>query len=255
MLSIMAACGNALPVQPLQSVVATPTPVLPTPAPGLSTQTPIVLATATLGAAGPTAPSAATTAAPAVATPRPVIQATSRPAPTLTLPPSPTIDLTQVFAPPGTPNTKATSFAVILTITALAATPTYPPTSTMRPRRQPIIIGAGGNAQDRLPATTEPRKQGIVIQSISPQVTPGGQAALAIQTVRNTPCSLQISRPLGGERYEFEPIDGSARQSASRDGGIAWIWTVDTDEPAGPMRLLIDCGAAGVQRTQISVVR
>ncbi len=254
MLSVLAACGNALPVQPLQSPVPTPTLALPT-APGAPTQTPIILPTATLGDPASTAPPAGATATPASATLRPVSQATVRLPPSATPLPTPTIDLTRAFAPPVTPNTKATSFAVILTITALAATPTYPPTSTMRPRRQPIIIGAGGAAQDRLPATAEARKQGIVIRSISPQVTPGGQAALAIQTARDTLCSLQISRPLGGDRYEFEPIDGSARQSASRDGGIAWIWTVDADEPAGPMRLLIDCGAGGAQQAEIMVTR
>ncbi len=251
-LTLLSACAGSPDIRPLQSAVATPTIV------GAATQTPIIISTATLGAPAPTAPAAAPTTAPQVEQPRVIIvTATSdKPLPpTLTPLPSPTIDLTAVFAPAVTPNTKATSFAVILTITALAVPPTLPPTSTMRPRvrRVPVIIGAG--PQDRLPATTEPRKSGIKVQTVSPQVSPGGAASLSIVTAPNTLCSLQIARPNNGSGVAFEPIDGTARQSAGRDGGIAWIWTVDFDEQPGQMKLVIDCGAAGVQQLDIPVVK
>lgn len=261
MTALLVACGNALPPVPLQSPLSTPTiPVPPTPVitaqPGVPTQTPIVLPTATLGGPAPQ-PTAGVTQPTAAVQPQPppqVVEPTVQLPPSATPLPSPTIDLTAVFGPQVTPNTKATSFAVILTITALSASPTYPPTSTPRPRRQPIIIGAGGGTQDRLPATTEPRKSGIKVQTVSPQVSPGGPAALSILTAPDTICSLQIARALADGKVEFEPIAGTARQSAGRDGGVAWIWTVDADEPAGQLLLVIDCGTAGVQQLQLNVI-
>lgn len=259
--ALLVACGSALPPIPLQSPVLTPTlPVPPTPFQTVqagSTQTPIVLPTATLGgpAPQPTPGVAQPTAAVGQPQPQPVEPTVQLP-PSVTPLPSPTIDLTAVFGPQVTPNTKATSFAVILTITALAASPTYPPTSTPRPRRRPIIIGAGASGQqNNLPATTEPRKSGIKVQTVSPQVSPGGPAALSILTAPETVCSLQVARTLADGRVEIEPIAGTARQSAGRDGGVAWIWSVDPDEPLGHMLLVIDCGAAGVQQLTLSVVQ
>jgi hypothetical protein len=252
-LMLLSACAGATDPAPLQSAVATPTTV-----PGAATQTPIILSTATLGAPAPVAPTIAQPAPPAVEQPRViVVTATSGkpPPPTATPLPSPTIDLTAVFAAPVTPNTKATSFAVILTITALAVPPTLPATRTMTPRvrRPPVIIGSG--PQDRLPATSVPRSGGITVKTVSPQVSPGASAALSITTVPNTLCSLQVARSDSSGKVTFEPIDGSARQSAGRDGGIAWIWTVDSDEPTGQMKLVIDCGSAGVQQLDIPVLK
>jgi hypothetical protein len=248
-LLLLSACGGS-DIGPLQSVVNTPVGTL-TPVPS-----PALIATATLG---PTAPPSnpqqpAPTSATVIVVPRrSTSSAQSAPAaPTDTPQPTPTIDQTAVFAPPGTPNTKATSFAVILTITALAAPPTYPPTSTSRPRvrREPIIIGAGPS--DRAPATTAPDATGITVQTVSPQVIAGGPAALSIKTAPGALCALQIARDGGANA---EPIEGSARQSANRDGGVAWIWTVDFDEPAGSMTLIIDCGTAGVKQVQVPVVK
>ncbi len=253
--SLLTACGNAIAIEPLQSAIATATlPVPPTAIvpPTGATQTPIVLATATLG--GQPAPTAvAQPTAPIVATSSVRQLPSATPPPTVTPLPSPTIDLTEVFGPPKTPNSRATSQAVILTITALAVLPTLPPTDTPRPRRAPVIIGAGGNG--RVPATSDPRTSGIKVRTVSPQVTPGGAAALSIQAPLNSTCALQIARvgPDGG--VALEPIAGSARQSAGRDGGIAWIWTVDADEPAGNMSLIIDCGAAGAQQLVIPVTK
>lgn len=253
--SLLTACGAALAIEPLQSAIVTatlpapPTAIVP---PSGATQTPIVLVTATLG--GQPAPTAASipTAA-AVATPNVPARPSATPPPSATPLPSPTIDLTEVFGPPKTPNSRATSQAVILTITALAVLPTLPPTDTPRPRRAPVIIGAGGNG--RVPATSNPRTTGIKVRTVSPQVTPGGAAALSIQAPLNSACALQIARVGSDGSVTLEPIAGSARQSAGRDGGIAWIWTVDADEPAGNMSLIIDCGEAGAHQLDIQVTK
>jgi hypothetical protein len=245
---LLSACGGS-DIGPLQSA-------LPTATAGAQ-PTGVAIPTATLNAAPPAAPTSPPAVVPAgktvIVVPRrntPGARAVAVQA-TVTPQPTPTIDQTAVFAPPGTPNTKATSFAVILTITALAAPPTYPPTSTSRPRvrREPIYIGSG--PADRIPATSAPGASGISIQTVSPQVVPGGAAALSIATTPNTLCALHVARDDGAT---LEPIEGSARQSAGRDGGIAWIWTVDFDEPAGQMTLVIDCGSAGVKHVKIPVV-
>jgi hypothetical protein len=248
-LLLLSACGGSR-IEPLQSVVNTPVP----------TATPqATFAPAATLTSAPTAPPSnpqgpAPTSATVIVVPRrSTASAQTAPAQATETPqPTPTVDLTAVFAPPGTPNTKATSFAVILTITALAAPPTYPPTSTSRPRvrREPIIIGSGPT--DRAPATTAPDATGITIETISPQVVAGGPAALSIKTTPGAVCALQIARDGGANA---EPIEGTARQSANRDGGIAWIWTVDFDEPAGSMTLIVDCGTAGVKLVQVPVVR
>lgn len=248
-------------IVPLQSPprTATPRPAPPTPTPRATavvpTQTPIILPSATLPSEAPTA---APATAPAPATAAPVIvyeppPPTNTPAPpTITPLPSPTIDLTVELDPRRTPNTRATSVAVIQTITALAASPTYPPTDTPRPRRTPIIIGAGEGAGIRVtpgPAT------GVRVLSASRQVSPGGPAALAVRTAPDAICALQIDRTPPGGAATLEPIAGSARLSADRDGAVAWIWTVDADEPAGPLTLVVDCGDAGSQRLDFTVLR
>lgn len=255
--SLLTACGNALAIEPLQSAIATATlPVPPTAVvpPSGATQTPIVLATATLGGQPPppSTPAPIPTA-PAVATSSVRLPPSATPPPTVTPLPSPTIDLTEVFGPRKTPNSRATSQAVILTITALAVLPTLPPTDTPRPRRAPLIIGAGGNG--RVPATSDPRTTGIKVRTVSPQVAPGGAAALSIQAPLNSTCALQIARAGADGGVVLEPIAGSARQSAGRDGGIAWIWTVDADEPAGNMSLIIECGEAGARQLVIPVTK
>ncbi len=252
---LLVACGNAIAIEPLQSAITTPTlPIPPTAIvpPTGATQTPIVLATATLGGQ-PATTAVLIPTAPAAATSRVLERPSATPPPSATPLPSPTIDLTEVFGPRKTPNSRATSQAVILTITALAVPPTLPPTDTPRPRRTPVIIGAGGSR--RVPATSDPRTSGIKVRTVSPQVAPGGAAALSIQAPLNSTCALQIARTGFDGSVSLEPIAGSARQSAGRDGGVAWIWTVDADEPVGSMSLIIDCGEAGAQQLVIPVTK
>jgi hypothetical protein len=136
---------------------------------------------------------------------------------------------------------------VFATITALAATPTYPPTATPRPRRTPIIAG---------PKETEPpptplfSSGGITVQTMSQQVVAGGAAALTIKTKPGAVCTLQVERPGGNGA---EPIAGGATRVAGRDGVAAWVWTVDAKEPTGIMHLTVNCGAAGKARLEMIV--
>ena len=168
---------------------------------------------------------------PPTPTPRPN---ETTPTPTVT----PTITLTPTPGPSPTPDIAATSQSVIATITALAATPTYPPTDTPRPRRTPIISGPG----DAAPA--QAGGSGIDVQTISEQVFPGGTAVLTIRTQPGARCVVHIARDDNGVP-SLEPIPDAPDQTAGRNGIAAWIWTVDRDEPAGMMRLRIDCGSAG----------
>ncbi|MCS7060179.1 MAG: hypothetical protein RMN25_03350 [Anaerolineae bacterium] len=181
------------------------------------------------------------------------------PIPTLTVPPSPTrleptatptvtptITLTPTPGPSPTPDIPATSQSVIATITALAATPTYPPTDTPRPRRTPIIAGP----RDATPATTD----SVRVETVSEQVFPGGTAALAIRTRAGARCTAQIVREENGAE-KLEPLLDASVQTAGRNGVAAWIWTVDRDEPAGIMRVRIDCGEAGTAEARLRVAR
>jgi hypothetical protein len=258
----LVACGTVNAIDPLQSPAQTPslTPAAtntqspaqtaPPQLPGAATatQTPIVLPTATIG--GAPQPNVVATAQTQVVRPS---QPTAKLPPSATPLPTPTLDLTEVFGPKKTPNTRATSVAVILTITALAASPTYPPTSTPRPQRTPIIVGAASGK--KIVPTTEPLKSGVKLVSKSANAQPGGAAALSIKTAPDTICALQILRTGADGDTQIEPIAGSARQSAGRDGAIAWIWTVDADEPVGSMTVQVNCGDVGVQTFVIEVAR
>ena len=171
---------------------------------------------------------------------------THTPGPTATGTLIPTITLTPTPGPSPTPNTVATSESVIATITALAATPTYPPTSTPRPRRTPI----GAGPDDVAPEPTV--SGGITVQTVSEQVFAGGTAALTVRTKPGARCTIQIVRDVNSKSV-LEPIPDTPIQTAGRNGAAAWIWTVDGDEPAGIMRLNVDCGAAGSIEVRMQV--
>ncbi len=171
---------------------------------------------------------------------------TPRNEPTATPTVTPTITLTPTPGPSPTPDIQATSQSVIATITALAATPTYPPTDTPRPRRTPIISGPG----DTMPTQTD--GSGIEVQTLSEQVFAGGTAVLTIRTQPGARCVVQIAREDNGASSP-EPIADAPAQTAGRNGIAAWIWTVDRDEPAGIMRLRVDCGSAGVIEVRMRV--
>ncbi len=193
------------------------------------------------------------------AQPRPVISplGTTSPLPTVTPVPLPTADRTAAVAPTQAPtagpspmpNTAATSASVFATITALAATPTYPPTSTPRPQRTPI---GAGPADGDIPPTALYVSGGIAVQMISQRVIPGSAATLTIRAQPGAVCALRRDRSAGAAA-QTEAIPGVAAQVVGRDGVAAWVWTVDAAEPAGIMRLIVDCGAAGSARLQMTV--
>ena len=161
----------------------------------------------------------------------PVVPATE----TATLGPSPTV------------NSPATSRAVILTITALAATPTYPPTSTPRPTR--IVVGAG---PEEVVATPNPAFVGVVARLLATQVARGGVAAMTIRAQPGSICGLWSLAGPGGQR---RAIPGVTAGQTAGDGMLAWIWNVAEDAQPGALDLLVDCGAAGSASARIDVLR
>ncbi len=226
-----AGCGYAVPA--LQSPIQSATPTF-TPFPTWTQSAP---ATAAVAAATATVASIHATATPI---PTPADTATPTVIPTITQTPTP--------GPSPTPNTQATSAAVFATITALAATPTYPPTSTPRPERTPIGAGPG----EDIPPTALFSSGDIAVVSLSEQVYRGSAADVTIKTKPGVLCTLQISRA-AGTTARLEPIPGTATRQSGTDGVIAWIWTVDSDEPVGSMTLMVDCGAVGQAQLQIRV--
>jgi hypothetical protein len=187
---------------------------------------------------------------------RSVASSTPAPAPLATPVGSPTVTPTDTTTPtPGpspTPDMQETSAAVIATITAMAATPTYPPTSTPRP--VPTPIGAGPKSGDIPPTAALYSSGGITVQMISQQGFPGGSATLTIRVKPAAVCILEIDRSTGGQT-RIEPIPGNATHTAGRDGVVAWIWTIDTREPAGIMHLIVDCGQAGKAKLQMQITQ
>jgi hypothetical protein len=225
----VAGCGRP---PALQSVIETPTPVPTWTAAPAPTAEPLPTATARVVVVTELVPAT------------PAHTATPTEIPTITLTPTP--------GPSPTPDTRETSAAVFATITALAATPTYPPTSTPRPQRTPI--GAGPEDGD-VPPTALFVSGDIAVLMLSQQVYPGGAAALTIKTKPAATCTLKIVRGTGGKQMEskLEPIRDTPTRVAGGDGTAAWLWTVAADEPAGIMSFLVDCGAAGKAQVQIRV--
>ena len=259
----LTACGipaenpvEALPESmPLQSSVATPGVAIPTNTP----VTPVAVQVATLAASAtapnlppvptPIAPLTPTAilAAPAIKTPPPTLSPTVNAARGLTVTPT-------VNNPSGL-GTFLTSTSVVGTITALAATPTYPPTGTPRPRRQSAVRPASviGAAGDAVPPTTAPDKTGVTVQSKSQRVFPKGPATLTIKTKPNVACELSNIRKNEQGKEVLEPISSGSAKTSGSDGVIAWIWSVDGDEPTGSMTLVIDCRTAGVKQVTMVV--
>jgi hypothetical protein len=90
------------------------------------------------------------------------------------------------------------------------------------------------------------------VLALSQQVIAGGAAVLTIKTKPSATCTLQMSSGAGNQAH-LEPVPGAPARVAGRDGVIAWIWTVDAQEPAGMMTLAVNCGAAGKIDVQIKV--
>ncbi len=185
--------------------------------------------------------------------PTPVVlpAATSTPKATGTPRATPTVTLTPTPGPSPTPNMDATSAAVFATITALAATPTYPPTSTPRAQRTPI--GAGPDQND-IPPTALYSSGEVAVLTLSQQVVAGSTAALTVKTKPSTLCTLRATRSTG-PTAKWVTLPGAPPRVAGRDGIVAWIWTVDAGEPAGMMTLVVDCGTVGTVNVLIKVTR
>jgi hypothetical protein len=193
-----------------------------------------------LGACGSAAPLQSTQPAPTRTVTPAGVGATAvvpsvTPAETATVGPSPTV------------NSPATSRAVILTITALAATPTYPPTSTPRPTR--IVVGAG---PEEVVATPNPAFVGVVARLLATQVARGGVAAMTIRAQPGSICGLWSLAGPGGQR---RAIPGVTAGQTAGDGMLAWIWNVAEDAQPGALDLIVDCGAAGSASARIDVLR
>lgn len=210
----LTACAAQLPTAeppaPLQS------PILP---PGNVTVLPTVAQVATV----------------AVVQPTPAATITPSTTPALV----PTVVRSPFVLPGGTPDTRATSQSVILTITALAATPTRGPTA--RPTRP---IGAGGSGRvTRAPtATLDP--SGISLLSLSSKVYRGGAATLSIRTTAGAQCAIGAEHTQADGTIATISIPNAARVAGS-DGGVAWIWNVGNDAPLGKLTLRANCGDAG----------
>lgn len=188
----------------------------------------------------------------ATATPADAATATPAQSPTVAGAPAAPVTVlpTEILVPSPTANTRATSNAVFAAFTALAASPTYPPTSTPRPYRTPI---SAGPQADEIPPTALFSSGGIGVLTISAQVMRGGVAALTIMAIPAAVCLLKNDRSTANAA-RFEPIPGAATRVTGRDGVAAWIWNIDANEPAGMMPLVVDCGSAGTAQLQLKVV-
>ncbi len=260
----LTACGipaEPLPEpKPLQSSIATPGVLVATNTP----ITPVAVQAATLApsATAPAVPLAPTVAVPTVATTSlpsatvnpdsPKLKATGTLATTLTPTTDPNATPTPTVSNPSGLGTFLTSTSVVGTITALAATPTYPPTDVPRVRRKPVVIGAAGDA---VPPTTVPDKTGINVQNKSQRVFPKGPATLTIKTKPNVACELSNIRKNEQGKDVLEPISSGSAKTSGSDGVIAWIWSVDGDEPLGSMTLVIDCRTVGVKQVTMDVAK
>jgi hypothetical protein len=250
MVILLAACGGPAP-SPLQSPVQPSPPAPPTAAPNQPNQ-PAQIATLASTVTPVPSPTGALvpTAAPRtpVAQPQQPQQPTVPPTPTITPLPAlvPTVVRTPLTLPTpvgGVPDTRATSQAVILTITALAIPPTMPPTAT--PQR---AIGAGGRGRVTAIPTPTLDPSGISILSLPEKAYRGGAGSLTIRTRPNATCTVQMAAA-----GETKPLPGGASRVAGGDGVAAWIWTVDANEAAGVKTLQIDCGDAGKTAATITV--
>lgn len=254
---VLAACSSPSP-SPLQSPVQpspTPPPTLAVPNQGPTTAPGFATAASTVTSVPSPTPApnqqALTPAATRIPPTQPAL-ATAAATPTQTPLPAlvPTVVRTPFTLPTpigGVPDTRATSQAVILTITALAIPPTMPPTAT--PQR---AIGAGGRARVTAIPTPTLDPSGISILSLSEKAYRGGAGSLTIRTRPNAQCTVTIASAASAGNAPTPLPDGASRV-AGKDGVVAWIWTVGASEPAGARTLTIDCGDAGKAQATISV--
>ncbi|MFN3704404.1 MAG: hypothetical protein ACK4WM_00175 [Thermoflexales bacterium] len=179
------------------------------------------------------------------------------PLPTVTSPPPTATE--RVFTPTPSVTTtvvekqdlNATSTAVVATITALAATPTYPPVATRRP------VGSGGDSiaitPTPIPVTSNP--QGIALLSLSSQVYRGGVAALAVRAQPADVCVLRLlQRGQAGEPVEMTPQPPDAARQTDSQGMAAWLWEVKADSPTGIWVAEVNCRQSGIAQYDVEVL-
>ncbi|MCS6773043.1 MAG: hypothetical protein NZ693_02910, partial [Thermoflexales bacterium] len=150
------------------------------------------------------------------------IELPTPPAPTAPAPPQPTAELpgTVVLPFEVTPDTRATSRSVIATITALAATPTFPPTATRRPRPRPVGAGEG---EVRQPSPTPILGDEVALVSFSRRVYPGGAAAVAVRARPGVVCTIAAEYQGDNQGAARALETPGADRRAGRDGVVAWI--------------------------------
>ncbi len=152
--------------------------------------------------------------------------------------------------PGGAPDMNATSTAVIATITALAASPTFPPTATRRP-----VGSAGDGAAPTTPTPTTPQPEGIALLSISSQVYRGGAATLVVRAQPGDVCALRLARrEIGGEPVEVTPQPPGMTRQLDAEGTAAWIWEVTRDAPTGTWIAEVSCRRSGSVRYDVEVL-
>ena len=106
-----------------------------------------------------------------------------------------------------------------------------------------------------MPPTTVPDKTGINVQAKTQRVFPSGPATLTIKTKPGVACELSNIRKNAKGKDVLEPISSGSAKTSGSDGVIAWIWTVDGDEPLGGMPLVIDCRTVGVKQVTLDVAK
>lgn len=163
----------------------------------------------------------------------------------------PTVVRTPFALANGTPDTRATSLSVILTITALAQQPTRKPVPTGTP---PRAIGAGGKTRvTRVPTPTlDP--SGVTLLSLSNKVYRGGAMTLSIRTKPSAQCAVRATR-LQADGTTTDLVIPDSVRAAGSDGAVAWIWPIGADVPAGQMTVRADCGAAGSAQYTVEIVK
>ena len=237
--SVLVACGQTqepvpIPLEPLQSPIQAPSlpgNVTVAPAATAAIVPPVQAATVAVAPTptGRTAPTATTARIVATASAASAVITRTATAPAL------------VITSNGTPDTRATSQAVILTLTALALPPTRGPT---RVPTRPVVIGAGGG---RVRVTHVPTPtldpSGVTLLSLSKTVYRGGAVTLSIRTKPGAQCQINTTGVV---------ISNAVRKAGS-DGTVAWIWSVDATIPTGSMVLKADCGSAGVATYAIEI--
>ena len=248
---VLVACGRAQepapqPPQPLQSSI--PTPALP----GNVTVVPAATAAIVPPAAAATVAIAPTPTARIVPTATTARTVTTASAATAVVATTVTRPALIVAVANGTPDTRATSQSVILTLTALAEPPTRGPTKT--PTRAVVIGAGGGRVRVTHVPTPTSDPSGVTLLSLSKTVYRGGAATLSIRTKPGAQCGL---------RAQYTQADGSVNgmavpnpvRLAGSDGVVAWIWPIDTTVPTGKVTLDANCANAGMALYHIEVAK